>query len=288
MGVSLPSVSVGWGLLDACGTERQGNGEKLPRTNLLPNARTGLRAASSVFPTFSFIKFYLTFLPKAMTREATTASFYRVEGTLLPRQSLTATAWLAANAQEFGARVTRLAHVALSLPFRVPGPLRDTETAARVAWSAVRGMSEDRLAELGREYYERFLEPRVAPVAKELIAASRARGHQVVLLSDSPRVLVERLPAYVGADVVIARDLEMRLGRATGRLVGSSVSGPGAVAWARSYCSEQRLDGTACFAYGTLMEDSFLLSAFGHPCAVTPDLGLRRIAQRLAWPIVEA
>ena len=80
------------------------------------------------------------------------AAFFRAEGVLLSRGVLAATAYYAANAQKFSERALRLGVVALSAPLQGLLGQNDRTLANRLAFLAARGMSEDRLAELGEEY----------------------------------------------------------------------------------------------------------------------------------------
>src|SRR5690349_12111437 len=80
------------------------------------------------------------------------AALFRLEGALVARPAALAAAWLAANAQGMSERALRLGAVALSAPFALG--LGDASTGQRLAWSALRGTSEDRLRVLGREYAE--------------------------------------------------------------------------------------------------------------------------------------
>jgi len=221
-------------------------------------------------------------------RDAMTASFYRVEGTLLPRHSVTAAAWLAVNAQDLRSRLPRLAQVVMSTALRAPGPLQRPHVARRLAWGCVRGMSEDRLIELGQAFFTSQLQPKIAAFARRLLQQSRAQGHQVVLLSNSPAVFMHPLIAELSATALVAPEFEIREGRATGRLRGPAMNGPDAVTWARKWIEQQHGQWARCQAYSSLGDDSYLLSAVSHPCAVNPDQALRQIAQRLAWPILEA
>ncbi len=221
------------------------------------------------------------------------AAFFRVEGTLTARPTLAAAAWMAANAQAIGDRVTRLGNVALAVPFALAGPWRDARLATRVGWMALRGMTEDRLFELGREYYDRQIEPHLRTVGLDLIATARAQGCQVILISDSLDVIVRPLADRVGAAELVCNRLEMKRGgagqppTATGRLREPVVAGNLSGQWARAFADERKIDLAASSAYGARDEDGLLLSAIGRPCAVSPDRHLRRLARSHDWPVVE-
>ena len=83
----------------------------------------------------------------------------------------------------------------------------------------------------------------------------------------------------------MANRMELRNGRATGRLI-SPVVGSLSGTELREYAREHGLDLTSCSGYGSSAEDGLLLSAVGLPCAVEPDRTLRRMAREHRWPVV--
>jgi phosphoserine phosphatase len=215
------------------------------------------------------------------------AAFFRVEGTLVPRPSLHAAAWVVANSQTFGERLARLGNVALATPLSLAGELNAGATATRMTWMGVRGMSEDRLTVLGEEYYEKYVSGDLLEVGTLLLKKARAAGQRVVLISDNVELIVKPLADALGADDLVCNRLEMRKQKATGRLEDPVIGGNLAGQWARAFAAEHQIDLEGSFAYGASGADSLLLSAIGKPCAVNPDRQLRRIARDHDWPVVE-
>ncbi len=215
------------------------------------------------------------------------AAFFRVEGTLVRRPSVHTAAWLTLNTRETAGRVTRLGGVAMATGFRFAGTFGDQQLVQRMTWLGLRGMSHDRLAVLGREYYERFIEPNLLDVGIDLLSEARLQGYRVVLLSENLDVVMHTLTEKMNADDLICNSLEMRNERATGRLkeplIGGNLSGH----WARSWATDHTVDLEHSSFYGASGADSLLMNAIGKPCAVNPDRRLRRIARDLDWPVVD-
>ncbi|MBX3273155.1 MAG: haloacid dehalogenase-like hydrolase [Sandaracinaceae bacterium] len=212
------------------------------------------------------------------------AALFRLEGTLSPRPTLTAAAWLALNARRVRARLLGLSSFALAGPLAAGGA---AARAGELAWSALEGMSEDRLLVLGELYAEEHLVGALSEVGVELVERCRAAGHRLVLLSDNLDVIARPVARHLGIDVVIANVMELdAAGRATGKLrapvLGPSLGGPVLAARLSEHDLELR---TAC-AYGSHQSDSPLLGAVALPCAVTPEPALRRMARELDWPVV--
>ena len=215
------------------------------------------------------------------------AAFFRVEGCLVKPPRLPAAAWLTLNGAEVSQRFTRLSSVAVAGGLKLMGTFHDQHLLQRATWMGLRGMSDDRLAVLGEEYFDAYLRPNLLDVGRELIEQAKRQGFMVVLLSDNISPVMGNLLAHVPADVLLCNHLELRNGRATGRLsepvIGGAISGT----WTRSWASEQDVDLGASRAYGTRHSDSMLLNLIGQPCVVNPDSGLRRLASDLDWPVVE-
>jgi phosphoserine phosphatase len=217
-----------------------------------------------------------------------TAAFFRAEGTLLGRGVLAATAYLAANAQKFGERALRLGVVALSAPLHSLLGQNDRTLGNRIAYLAFRGMSEDRLAELGEEYANDILKEKILDQGLELIKRARGEGHRIVLMSDNVSAIMEPLMPHLPAiDELVCNHLEFADGEATGKLVDPVIGGHGDGRWVADYAARNGIDLRGSVAYGSHGTDLLLLAAVGKPCAVNPDFTLRRGAREADWPIIE-
>jgi phosphoserine phosphatase len=218
----------------------------------------------------------------------TAAVFFRAEGTLIARGAISATAHLAANGAGFRERALRLGHVALSAPVYSVLGQSDRNLANRIAFLSLRNMTEDRISVLAAEYFEDILRDRILQGGLELLRKARRAGHRVVLISDGIAQVVEPLVAELRhVDDHICNRLELRDGRATGRLLDPVVGGHDSARWARAYADEHGLDLSACYAYACHGPDMLLMSSVGYPCAVNPDFTLRRAARDADWPVMD-
>lgn len=213
------------------------------------------------------------------------AAFFRVEGTLVRRNSLAAAAWLALNDQRVRGRLARLANVALAAPLA----LAERTAATKAGWSALRGTTEDRLRVLGEEYWATQLKGSLDPVGLRLIEAAKREERLVVLVSDHPRCVVRHLAEHLGAAALVCNELELdAAGKATGALRKPVVGGAQSGQWARGWAAEHDVDLLLSRGYGAHRDDAVLLSAVGQPCAVHPDRSLRATARDLSWPVLDA
>lgn len=219
---------------------------------------------------------------------AVTAAFFRVEGTLLRRGTLAATAYFAANGSGVRERALRLGHVAVAAAgFGLLGQ-NDRSLANRISWASLRGMSEDRLHVLAEEYVSEQVVPNVLESGLELVKRARREGHRIVLISESIDLLVEPLREHVrGVDRVVCNRLELRDGETTGRLAEPVVGGHDVGRQVAEYAALEGIDLARSLAYGCHAPDMLLLAAVGRPCAVNPDYTLRRAAVDARWPVMD-
>lgn len=214
----------------------------------------------------------------------TSIAIFRVEGVLLKRSALGCAAWMAARHRDLGGRL--LGTVA-SL-FTRPLDALDGAAATGLAWRALSGCSEDRLFVLGELYQADRLADAWNAAGLSLLDRCKQRGDHIVLLSDHPDVALGDLAGRLGAQHLVCNHLELRDGRATGALTSPVFSGQADGGFVRKLAQDLGLSADRVTAYGATMSDATLLSGVVLPCAVTPDLRLRRLATACDWPIVEA
>lgn len=217
-----------------------------------------------------------------------TAAFFRVEGTLLKRTPAATAAWFSANAKGGRERVFRLGHAAVAAAGF--GLLRqnDRALANRLAWAALRGMSEDRLAVLAEEYVDEHVIPNILDSGLELVSRARREGHRIVLISESLDLIAQPLAEHVRrVDDIICNTLELRDGETTGRLNDPVIGGHELGTWVTAYADEHKIDLSGSVAYGCHGPDLLLLSSVGNPCAVNADFTLRRAATAASWPLLD-
>jgi len=210
-----------------------------------------------------------------------TRTLIRVEGVLLPPHALAQSAFLATGAPGRVERAARLGGLALGLPALGWLRLGNRQQQRRWATLALTGLGEDRVAVLAQEFAERFLTSRVAPRGAELLQRAEAEERGPILLSHGLRAAVEPVCQTLGASSVHAAELELRDGRATGKLLEPDVEG------LLDDLVAQGINLEASFGYGSDAADCDWLRRLGYPCAVNPDKRLRQAAEREGWPVLD-
>lgn len=171
--------------------------------------------------------------------------------------------------------------------FRVAGADHERmEQMRRYVSQLCTGWSVQQVTAIVDETLHTLIDPFVYAEALELVAAHRAAGREVVIVSSSGAEVVEPIGRLVGADRVIATRMGVADGRYTGA-VDFYAYGPGKAQAIRDLARESGYRLADCYAYSDSITDLPMLEVVGHPYAVNPDRALRRVAVSRAWPVLE-
>lgn len=149
----------------------------------------------------------------------------------------------------------------------------------------LRGIAEKVLEELGEEVFRKHLLGRIYPEAKALVAAHRARGHTIAIISSATRYQIEPVARYLGIEHVLCTRLESKDGVLTGTVIRPTCYGEGKAIAARRLAEAQGLDLSASHFYTDAAEDLPLLEIVGHPHVLNPDARLAQVAHERGWPV---
>jgi len=218
--------------------------------------------------------------------KARSCAFYDLDGTLADLNLLHATAFYLANLGRWSARAGYLVRLALDLPRLYMAERDDRRLLNMRLFEAYKGVSRDRLWELGDEYCDRVLMRHLYPRAIEMLEANRAAGIEPVLVTGSPDFLVEPLARRLNIEHFAANRLVYSRGLATGRMLEPVMASSEKSAWCEKFADARRTDLAACWGYADSYYDLPFLCALGHPVAVNPDRRLLAAAHNRQWPVV--
>ncbi|MER7273620.1 HAD-IB family hydrolase [Dactylosporangium sp. NPDC000244] len=175
------------------------------------------------------------------------------------------------------------------LIFRVGGG-SDEQTMARTRdylAALVKGWRAEQVRQIVRETLDELINPYIYAEAALLIEEHRAAGRDVVLVSTSGDEMVRPIGEQLGITDIIATRMNVgEDGCYTGE-IDFYAAGPNKVVAVKELATERDYDLTSCYAYSDSVTDAGLLSLVGHPTAVNPDRGLRRIAVERGWPMLD-
>jgi HAD superfamily hydrolase (TIGR01490 family) len=212
------------------------------------------------------------------------AAFFDLDGTLLTVNS--ANLWVRREHRLGRISAATLLRATLYLGAYKLGVL-DIEAALRSALATLRGQEEEQIRCESAIWWREEVRPLVAPGARSVLAAHRARGEPLVLLTSSSRYAAEQAGEEFGLDHLIFQGYGVQAGRFTGEPLRPICYGPGKVEAAERYAAGQGVDLEASTFYTDSFTDLPMLERVGRPVAVNPDLRLARAARKRGWPVLD-
>jgi len=149
-----------------------------------------------------------------------------------------------------------------------------------------KGWRADQVRQIVKETLHELINPYVYAEAAALIRQHQLEGRDVVLVSTSGEEMVRPIGELLGITDVIASRMVVQRGRYTGEFEFYA-AGANKVAAVRALAAERGYDLDASYAYSDSISDKPLLELVGHPTAVNPDRGLRKVAADRGWPTLE-
>jgi HAD superfamily hydrolase (TIGR01490 family) len=214
------------------------------------------------------------------------AAFFDVDGTLLAGNVVRYYANLRTQRMPAALGALWTAAFALRVPYYL---VLDRASRGRFQQALYRNYRSFTPAELearAREHCAGYMVPRLFPAALERVRAHRERQEPVVLVTGSLRPIVAPLAAHLGADDLVAAELEVRDGAYTGELVGGPLSATRKAAAVGDWAARHGLETSACAAYADSLDDLPMLQSVGQPHAVNPSARLERLATAAGWDIL--
>jgi HAD superfamily hydrolase (TIGR01490 family) len=129
--------------------------------------------------------------------------------------------------------------------------------------------------------------PRVTDAARATVAAHRARGDTIAVVTATHDFLAAGILTLLGDPPLVATRCEVHEGRFTGRLAGAPCFAQAKPACVRDWLAAQGRDWDDFAAhrfYSDSANDLPLLEAVSHPVAVDADVRLEALARERGWP----
>jgi len=148
----------------------------------------------------------------------------------------------------------------------------------------LKGIEEEAYIQLGEELFTNQIARLVYPEARTLLAAHRAKGHTIAIISSATPYQVEPAAADLGIENVLCTQLEVEDGVFTGEVVHPTCFGQGKVDAAEVLADSVGANLGQSFFYSDSTDDQLLLESVGNPVALNPSEKLRAVARDNAWP----
>lgn len=167
---------------------------------------------------------------------------------------------------------------------------KDAEGVRSRVFSAFAGTSAVKV----NEFLCKFYHERVAPIYRDdadaaMIAHIEA-GHIVVLVSASFEPIIAAAMTEHPIQFALASRMHIDdSGRYTDQVEGKPTEGADKLEVLRDFANDRFGEGNweLGFSYADHFSDLEMLDAAQHPCAVTPDRMLRRVAEEMNWDVLD-
>ncbi len=158
------------------------------------------------------------------------------------------------------------------------------EATKEALTSMIRNRDSATLRSIAEDALQEVIIPFVYTEARDFIAEHQKLGHATAIITASASVLVAPIARELGADHLIATELEEIDGKFTGNVLHFN-KGQAKVDKLMELVDAKGYDLKASYAYSDSHTDLPMLEAVGHPYAVNPDRQLRKIALSRGWPV---
>jgi HAD superfamily hydrolase (TIGR01490 family) len=148
-----------------------------------------------------------------------------------------------------------------------------------------RGWNAEQVRQIVAETLHDLIDPIIYEEAAALIEHHQRHGRDVVIVSSSGDEMVSAIAELLGVEKVIATRMVVENGCYTGE-IEFYAAGPNKAIAIKELATAEGYDLDECYAYSDSITDVPMLEIVGHPTAVNPDRGLRRMAAERGWPVV--
>lgn len=134
-------------------------------------------------------------------------------------------------------------------------------------------------------WVENYIEPIIFSDATKTIAAHRANGDRILIISASGVHLVQAIAERIGVDEVLAIDLAIEQGVYNGKTQGVLTYREGKITRLLEWLDQEGENLEGASFYSDSRNDLPLLQRVDFPHVVNPDPVLKEAAEKAGWPI---
>jgi HAD superfamily hydrolase (TIGR01490 family) len=149
------------------------------------------------------------------------------------------------------------------------------------------GHTEAELRELANEVFDRDIKDRLWPETVALTKEHMAKGHQVWLISATPRIVGSVIAERLGLTGALGTEFVTENGVFEGGFEGEVLHADAKAVAAGNLVKRLGASLSDCWAYSDSRNDIPLLTMVGHRVVVNPDSRLAEHAKELSWPILQ-
>ena len=148
----------------------------------------------------------------------------------------------------------------------------------------LKGKSESEYMANSERLFRKKIARLIYPEARRLIAAHRAKGHTLAIISSATPYQVKPAARDLNIDNVFCTELDVKRGKFTGAVKKPTVFGAGKVLAAEQLNKQFKAKLSQSFFYSDSTDDLQLLEAVGKPVTLNPSKRLAKLSTERQWP----
>lgn len=148
----------------------------------------------------------------------------------------------------------------------------------------LKGKSESEYMANSERLFRKKIARLIYPEARRLIAAHRAKGHTLAIISSATPYQVNPAARDLNIDNVFCTELDVKRGKFTGAVKKPTVFGAGKVLAAEQLSKQFKAKLSQSFFYSDSTDDLQLLEAVGKPVTLNPSKRLAKLSSERQWP----
>lgn len=166
------------------------------------------------------------------------------------------------------------------------GFVKDPKSAMEYGFAFIKNKTVREMDTLVEDFFNTVWLKTIYPEMEKIIKEHQNLGRELILVSNAPDILVKKLASYLKINTYIATELEIKDGIYTGKINGEIMYGKRKLNAVNEYIKSNGLSLKNSWGYGDHTSDIFILSEVAHPVAVNPSRGLRNLAIKNNWSIL--
>lgn len=167
------------------------------------------------------------------------------------------------------------------------GLITKPDEAMKKFYQILRGRDVEDINRLVDDFFKSVLEREFFDGSLKILNDHKRHGRRILLISNMPDIIMEKVARYVGVSDFICTKLE-RTGKIfTGNILGGIFYGNKRTLGVRDFISKNNLNLGKTWVYSDHISDLPLLTIAKRPTVVNPSRKLTEIAQKNGWPILQ-
>lgn len=167
------------------------------------------------------------------------------------------------------------------------GLISKPDNAMKKFYSLLKGWNIAEVNKIVNIFFESSLKQKFFEESLKILNDHKQHGRRILLISNIPDIIMEKVAYYVGVNDFICTKLERAGNTFTGNIDGEIFYGRRRTFEVREFITQNNLTLEKTWVYADHMSDLPLLTIAKRPTVVNPNRKLANIAEKMGWPVMQ-